>query len=420
MDVSYNILLFSLESKFKMRISQRIVWIFSMSYILREGSFLCSKPKFLLHGPIIFIFGLLRVLQLYFLQKSKKQNSINIPDHIVVKSAAPHMHVNYFRLFNPGDDSSKYIYIECFNKNQFTQIRRLHFWDIFFEFYLTFKELIPVLSKLQAEQGKKNLMRQAMLSLPVFAYFVCLFKNLKNENSNIKIFSGGVHLISASAITAEIPAYWLSHGLLAQAKLNEKNIEHDPSKYFIALPDYDYIYLFSKDEQNYLSDHNVRSFTKLYEFTKIGDLKNKILIFLIDSPHLMNVQDLKETIDLFQRYDYEVILKFHPSHKSSFSLEFVDNKNIKIDESLTASASDLMKAERPKYVASWGSTTLCEALRQGIAPICLCSNGEEKFQPYLHRKRSIWWHDDQAMLLKFLNDLEGNSLKIFVDGINKF
>ena len=404
-----------------MRISQRIVWIFSMSYILREGSFLCSKPKFLFYGPIIFIFGLLRVLQLYFLQKSKTQNSIKIPDHIVVKSAAPHMHLNYFRLFNPDDDNSKYLYIECFNKNQYTQIRRLHFWDIFFEFYLTFQELILVLSKLQADQGKKNLTRQAMLSLPVFAYFVCLFKNLKDENSNIKIFSGGVHLISASAITAEIPAYWLSHGLLEQAKLNKKDIEHNPSKYFIALPDYDYIYLFSKDEQNYLSDHNVSSCMKLYEFTKIGDLKNKILIFLTDSPHLMDVQALKMTIDLFQRYDYEVILKFHPSHKSSFSLEFVDNnKNIKIDESLTPSASDLMKSERPKYVASWGSTTLCEALRQGIAPICLCSNGEEKFQPYLHRKRSIWWHDDQAMLLKFLNDLEGNSLKIFVDGINKF
>ena len=107
-----------------MRISQRTVWIFSNSYILRENSFFLNKPKFLFEGPIIFIFGFFRIMQLYFLQKSKERNIANIPNHIVVKSAAPHMHMNYFKLFNPNDDYSKYIYIECFDKNNFTQLRR--------------------------------------------------------------------------------------------------------------------------------------------------------------------------------------------------------------------------------------------------------------------------------------------------------
>jgi len=403
-----------------MRISQRTVWIFSKSYILRENSFFLNKPKFLFEGPIIFIFGFFRIVQLYFLQKSKEHNITNIPNHIVVKSAAPHMHMNYFKLFNPNDDDSKYIYIECFDKSKFTQLRKLHFWDIFFEFYLAFKEMIPVLSKLKAEQGKKNLIKQAMVSLPIFAYFTCLFRDLKNENSNIKIFSGGVHLISASAITAEIPAYWLSHGLLEQAKLNETDIEPNPSKYFIAFPEYEYIYLFSKDEQNYLIEHNVSSCIKLYNFVKIEDLKNKILIFLIDFNHLMDVQALKVTIDFFQKNNYEVVLKFHPSYKGELHLEFLDKKNIRIDESLRASASELMRIEKPKFVASWASTTLCEALRQGIAPICLCSNGEEKFEPYPYRKRSIWWHEEQDMLVKLLDDKEGNSLKNFINEISRF
>ena len=162
-----------------MPISPRIVWILSSSYILREHSFLSQKPKFLLSSPIIFIFGFVRILQLYFLQKSQNTGIAHIPDHIVIKSEAPHMHMNYFRLFNQDKDQGKYFYIECFNKKQFTQIRKLHFWDIFYEFYVTFKELIPILSKLKADEGKKYTINPAMVSLPVFAYFTCLFKNLK-------------------------------------------------------------------------------------------------------------------------------------------------------------------------------------------------------------------------------------------------
>jgi len=129
-----------------MPISQRIVWIFAKSYIPRENSFLERKSSFLLLSPIIFMFGSVRIFQLYLLQKVQKKN---IPDHLVVRSAAPHMHMKYFKLFNPKHDPNKYIFLDCFDKKKFTQIIKLNFWDIYVEFCLTFKELIPVLSKLK-------------------------------------------------------------------------------------------------------------------------------------------------------------------------------------------------------------------------------------------------------------------------------
>ena len=88
--------------------------------------------------------------------------------------------------------------------------------------------------------------------------------------------------------------------MLEQAKLYETDIEPNPSKYFIAFPGYEYIYLFSKDEQNYLSDHNVSSCMKLYEFTKIGDMQ---IFFNADKDlQEMNakVEYLKVTIDFLK------------------------------------------------------------------------------------------------------------------------
>jgi hypothetical protein len=347
-----------------------------------------------------------------------KMDIVDVPDHVVVKTAAPHMHMNYFSLFNQSDDRSKYFYIECFNSKQFTQIKRLNFWDIFIEFYLTFKEFTHVFSRLNPEERKSYALKQASVSLSVFSYFTCLFKNLKNENPNIKIFSGGAHLISAAAITAGASTYWLSHGLLAPARLNGADIEHNPLKYYIPIPQYDYIYLYSKDEKTYLSDHGVSSKIMLYDFNKIENLKNKLVIFMPCFDSSVDFQELATLIDLFKKYNYKIIMKLHISYVGGRQLEFAKNKNLSINESVKASGGELMRSERPKFITGWSSTALCEALRQGIIPIDLCKidlQENQKFSPYNFRKRSIWWHEDQKILLKLLDDSEEKLIEKFVD-----
>ena len=78
-----------------MQISNRIIWIFAQSYIPQMNSFIDRKSRILFVSPIIFIFGIFRIVQLYLIQKSTIKS---VPDHIVVRTAAPHMHKNSLRL----------------------------------------------------------------------------------------------------------------------------------------------------------------------------------------------------------------------------------------------------------------------------------------------------------------------------------
>ena len=379
-----------------MLISERIIWIFSQSYIQREDSFVDREVRILLFSPIIFIFGVLRIAQLYLLQKSTIKNT---PDHLVVRTAASHMHKNYFRLFNEHKDSGKFIYIDCFDKHQFTKIKKLGFWGIYKEFYLTYNELIPVIARLKNEEGRHSIAYKAMAALPVFSYFTCLLQILKKENSQIRLFSGGADLISSSAILSNVETVWLAHGLIAPPTLmNGKHIFANPSKYFIALPKFNLIYLYSKDEAMYLKGHSISSKLCLYPYEKLNKLHKKIIIFLNDEDSNMNYEDLSGLISLFKKHQYEIIIKFHPSYKGNFKKEFLNDMKIKIINDQDASALKLMLEEKPRFVAGWLSTTLCEAHLHGITPICLAKPVDSEYVIHQFNKKSIHWSESKKLL----------------------
>ena len=277
------------------------------------------------------MFGFMRIIQYFLLQKSTIDTP---PNHIVVRTAAPHMHNNYFRLFNQSAKKDMFIYIDCFDKNQFTKIKRLKFWDIFSEFYLTLLEGIPIISKLSKDEGRFQIACQAMRLMPVFSYFTCLLKNLKNKNSNIKIFSGGADLISASAIVSNVETYWLAHGLIDPANLvGSRNIKPDPSKYFIAYPDFDYVYLYSQDEAEYLKDHGVSSELRLYPYKKLDNLNidaaiDGVLIKLDVEGH--EVQVLNGSKNFINKYKPVICFEQHEEdfiNSSSATIKFLSELN---------------------------------------------------------------------------------------------
>ena len=348
------------------------------------------------------MFGFMRIIQYFLLQKSTIDTP---PNHIVVRTAAPHMHNNYFRLFNQSAKKDLFIYIDCFDKNQFTKIKRLKFCDIFSEFYLTLLEGIPIISKLSKDEGRFQIACQAMRLMPVFSYFTCLLKNLKNKNSNIKIFSGGADLISASAIVSNVETYWLAHGLIDPANLvGSRNIKPDPSKYFIAYPDFDYVYLYSQDEAEYLKGHGVSSELRLYPYKKLDNLNKKIIIFLNDEDRNMNFRDLEELVKFFKKHGFEIIMKLHPSYKGTLRHKFLNDQMIRIIKDSSPSASELMTGERPRFVSGWLSTTLCEAYRLGIIPICLAKPEDSIYSPYKFNTKSIYWGEEKKIIKDFISN----------------
>jgi len=398
-----------------MQISQRLVWIFSNSYIARNTSLFSKKPKFFTYQFAIFIFGLMRIIHFFLLQIVAAKQKTVIEDHILIKSSAPHMHLNYFRVMNKEISTSNLLYIDCYDKKNFTQIIQLNFLDLYKEFLITFKEIKPVLSNLTAKDGKNNLLYEALTSLPVFTYFVCLFKALKKINPDIKVYSGGAHTVCASAIEAGIETAWFCHGLIDQAfSLNRENIKPNPALYSITYPNYDSIYLYSLDEKEYLSNHGISSKLILYPYEQIDALKNKILIFLNDEDHNMNLTNLLELIDFFERNKYEIVIKLHPSYQGKLTTRFKDSDNIRLSDNRAPSAYELMADEKPKFVAGWLSTTQCEAYRQGIVPICLSSEKEAMYVPYRFQEKSIWWEKDKELLNELLKN-DSNIFKNFLD-----
>lgn len=389
----------------RMQISERIIWVFSQSYIPQTNSFIDRKSRILFFSPIIFIFGIFRIVQFYLMQKSTIKS---VPDHIVVRTAAPHMHKNYFRMFNKNVNTNKFMYIDCFDKNQYTKIKKVSFSCLLKEFYLTYNELIPMISRLTKEEGKHLMTYKAMVGLPIFSYFTCLLKELKKENIKIKMFSGGADLISSSAIISKIETYWLGHGLIEPATLmSGKQIKPDPSKYNIVLPKFNFIFLFSGDEVMFYRDHGISSKLSLYPYEKLNKLHKKMIIFTNAEDRDMNYHDLSELISLFKKYSYEIIVKFHPSYKGNFEKEFSNDLSIKIVKDKDATAVRLMLEERPKFIAGWLSTTLCEAHLRGITPICLAKPVESKYVIHQFHKKSLHWTENKKLLDESLaNDID--------------
>ena len=61
-----------------------------------------------------------------------------------------------------------------------------------------------------------------------------------------------------------------------------------------------------------------------------------------------------------------------------------------------------MLEEKPRFVAGWLSTTLCEAHLHGITPICLAKPMDSKYVIHQFHKKSIHWAESKELLDKYL------------------
>jgi hypothetical protein len=123
----------------------------------------------------------------------------------------------------------------------------------------------------------------------------------------------------------------------------------------------------------------------------------------------MNYKDLSRLISLFKKYQYEIIIKLHPSYKGNLKKEFLSDRNIKILNDPNTPALKLMLEEKPSFVAGWNSTTLCEADLHGITTICLSNPADLKYSPHQFHKRSIGLVESSKRLDEYL----ANSIDAF-------
>jgi len=120
----------------------------------------------------------------------------------------------------------------------------------------------------------------------------------------------------------------------------------------------------------------------------------------------MNFEDLSNLIDSFKKYKYSLIVKFHPSYTGILDKKFFKDKEVRIAEYQGASALKLMLEEKPIFVCGWSSTTLCEAFRLKIIPICLTRKVDLVYIPYNFEQKSIFWDNEKTLLENCMTDSE--------------
>jgi len=398
-----------------MHIPNRVIWLFANTYVRKNNNFLTNKPKFLPYSIIILIYGIIQILYLFLINFLFSRKIHIVPNQIVIQSAAPHMHLNYFRFFNKNKYSEKFILIECFNRNQFTKIDRLPLSNLLKEFFDNYKELVELLSKLDSSDSKNEMCNLALKSLPIFSYFTTLFENLHRKNDSIEVFAGGADLISSAAIVKNIRSHYLTHGFLNIPQHSNKK-DFNSSEYSIIYPRYTSIYTYSIDEKNFLEKFDASNNIKLYPTERLNEFNKSIAIFLSSLDKMMDLQTLDEVIHTFSSYQYQIIIKIHPSYNGSICEKISHYKNLIFEVAPENSASDLMQEYKPSFALGWLSTSLCEAFNLGIIPICL--NNKEEIENtkiiYKTEERSYIWKDEKKQIIKALNSGSvKNLIKVF-------
>ena len=330
---------------------------------------------------LLFIYGVLKVLHLYLVQK-KSHISSDHHNHFVLETGESHMSLNYFRFYNP-EKSISFQGIKVFDKTSFTAIS-----------WISLSELMQTLAR-NLKDFKKNveylppaffnlLFRKAVGSISAYTYWCALFKKININNPSAKVFSSGQYISGCAAAAVGMEIIYIAHGLV---------------EYFFANPAYSSVMVYSDEErlnyQKYLDHEQVT----LFPITEINDLNQSILIFLASDDSDMVKGDLLGLVAFFHNKNYKIIVKTHPYNSESNVLKKlleiykVETCNIK-----ELSGMDALKIYKPKFTAGWVSTSACESLRSGIISITLAEITHRYIQRsvYPMGKRNFFWDTEKS------------------------
>tara|TARA_B110000503_G_C7117625_1_gene401074 strand:- start:500 stop:1699 length:1200 start_codon:yes stop_codon:yes gene_type:complete len=331
---------------------------------------------------LLFIYGILRVSHLYLMQK-KYDGDPEVHNHLVLETDESHMHQNYFKFCNP-DKSIPFTMIKAFDNSSYTAIS-----------WISLSELMKALVG-NLKGFKKNveylppaffnlLFRKAVSSIAVYTYWFALFSKINISRPSTKLFSSGPYIPGCAAAAAGIETIYIAHGFIQN---------------FFANPAYSSVMVYSDEEcleyQRYLGHKQIT----LFPISEIKDLNQSILIFLsnTDIGAGMETEDLLELVKFFQKRKYKIIIKTHPYNSESKILQQLSKiYDIEMNSDKLLTGFQAIQRYKPKFTASWASTTACESLRSGVIPISLTKITHIAIHGsvYPQDKRNFYWDTEK-------------------------
>lgn len=195
-----------------------------------------------------------------------------------------------------------------------------------------------------------------------------------------------------AAVDAGLPTRYLQHGLIRRS---------------LVLPNFDVIDALTADEHEHFSSRlptaRVRLIHALNSITPSPPGQG----FLIAS-HGETAEEMERIVPLLEWIEARgipIVVRPHPQEDRAFWRGHASRWNCVIDDS-DRSFMLAVKRLRPRFIVSWYSTALMDALRYGIVPITVSQVGNKNIQDLVYRlfDRALHWPRDAELLASLLSN----------------
>jgi hypothetical protein len=349
--------------------------------------FLKITLVFIALSKIFFLY-----LSQFSLNKIRPKSNINT-SHYVAQLERDYRHKNYFKYINPANEISHEM-IKIFDRQQYTKFRFLPLKNILKHAYKNYKNVFLFLHYEHTEKLSSSITKNVVTNIATYSYFCAIFQNIKDKNIEANYYnSGGEDLSTYASIQEGIRTHFIAHGL----------IDFIP---MILYPRFASCLVYSEIEANTILKAIGGSAVNLYPIEKISQ-QDKVLIIYLDYEKDLttSVQDtLGSVVKFFIEQDHMVYIKPHPDSNGMYIHEFIKTNKCKLLDIDEDSTDLVLKKMKASFVAGWGSTTECEALRCGVLPINLFTVRPNHHCKYPFVAASLNWPKSQEKIKNVINN----------------
>ena len=369
----------------------------------KDNSYKIGFSRLIFLKITLFLVPLGKIFFLYLsqlsLNTSRKKSHIQA-SHYVAQLERGYRHKNYFKYINPSKEIP-YEMIKIFDRRAYTKLRHLPLKNILKHAYINYKNIFLFLRHEHTEKLFKSILKNTIANIAAYSYFCAMFQSIKGSNEEAIYFnSGGDDLTTYASIQEGVSTYFISHGLIDFVPI-------------ILFPHFTTCLVYSEIEANNILNGSKCEEVNLYPIEKISQQDKVIIIFLdYEEDITTSVRDtLLNIVQFFREHEYEVYIKPHPESDGVFIHEFMRVNKCKLLATDEDSTDIVLKKMKASFVAGWGSTTECEALRCGVLPIGLYPVKPNNHSIYPFFEASLNWVKDKEKIKSIINSSADEYLK---------
>lgn len=317
------------------------------------------------------------------------------PSHYVSELERSYRHKNYFKYINPSNEIPHEM-IKIFDRQEYTKFRYLPLKNILKHAYKNYKNIFLFLRCKHNKKLLRTITKNVIANIATYSYFCAMFQNIKDSDVAPNYYnSGGDDLSTYASIQEGISTHFIAHGLLSLV----------PN---ILYPQFTSCFVYSQIEANFILEAIEGVEVSLYPMEKISQ-QDQVIIIYLDYEKDINASmrnTLLSIAQFFLVHDHEVYIKPHPDSDGVFMNEFIRTNKFKLLATDEDSTDLVLKKIKANFVAGWGSTTECEALRSGVLPINLLTERLENNHKYPFYEASLNWPKDQEKIKNIINSTD--------------